>query len=799
MKKVVLFIVMISFGASAQQFAPKWNIKLPAGSEPLLANWADVNNDSILDLVLETKINGHISFIALTDSAFQSAHVLVRTGFVSGRFGFCDFDHDDRLDILLSGLDSLGSHRTVVFLSSGPFTFQDQPLAISNFSSPKTVFTDLNSDGQDDLVMAGNTGSMSAFKWQNNSLSPLFDSTQLIPQDILVSDFDGNGFNDIAVSGTDGSLNPKVIIIEFANAFDTIRTIRMNIPIAGKMDAGDLNSDGYLDLLISGIDKDGKLLTQSFINRDSSFTAGTSWKGLNESSMELADLDSDGSADVAIQGKQDGTPVNFVRLSSGDSLVLPVSNVASQSFGDFDRDGDLDLVLLQDTLGLVVLENTENAINQKPVAPSLVMGLFIFNRLFLYWQRPGDDHTAANALTYDLFLKSTSNAIYSAEFDTANWQRLSVSYGNLTTHDFSLLKIPFDNYHFQVQTVDNSFVGSKPAFGSCNGGSPGGGGPCDIQTNRITSCKTEPIDLRAQEPSLWFSFSKGFLGLKDSVSVNKSDTLFSFPPLAGPTCGSLKIYVIHHSSQDTIKITNNRTVCEGAVTDLTTASEWEDVVWRNPANDSIGSGQHLQVTVKQEESLLATAHNEYGCSLKQTENIHISKPVLVLNGEAFKIMKGESVSLQASGANVYVWKPNQSLDNGFISNPVATPAVTTTYLLTGYDTLGCPSTATVLVEVEQTAFAPNLFTPNGDGKNDEFKLYGLAPTRNLHFSIHNREGNVVYEASDLASVSSTGWDGLTRGVPQPPGLYYWKVEGNFDDGSQLKVNGRTTGSLLLVR
>jgi gliding motility-associated-like protein len=131
--------------------------------------------------------------------------------------------------------------------------------------------------------------------------------------------------------------------------------------------------------------------------------------------------------------------------------------------------------------------------------------------------------------------------------------------------------------------------------------------------------------------------------------------------------------------------------------------------------------------------------------------------------------------------------------------PTKASTTGSSYTVTGYDTLGCTATAKVLVEVEQTAFVPNLFTPNGDGENDQLMIYGLSTANNFRFAIHNRDGNLVYEASDVGAVTSRGWDGSTRNVEQPPGLYYWKVEGNFSDGSDLNLNGRITGSILLVR
>jgi gliding motility-associated-like protein len=192
-------------------------------------------------------------------------------------------------------------------------------------------------------------------------------------------------------------------------------------------------------------------------------------------------------------------------------------------------------------------------------------------------------------------------------------------------------------------------------------------------------------------------------------------------------------------------------------------------------------------------------HNSRGCVIRQTENVTLSKPVLVLNGDDFKIMQGQSVSISASGAQEYWWQPSTGLSSNTSADIEASPTKTTQYTLTGFDSIRCTATATVLVEVTNTAFVPTLFTPNGDGKNDELKIYGLTSAHDFQFTIYNREGSVVYETTDIGSAISSGWNGTKNGSPQPSGLYYWKVEGHFDNGQPLTLNGKTKGSVMLIR
>ena len=92
-----------------------------------------------------------------------------------------------------------------------------------------------------------------------------------------------------------------------------------------------------------------------------------------------------------------------------------------------------------------------------------------------------------------------------------------------------------------------------------------------------------------------------------------------------------------------------------------------------------------------------------------------------------------------------------------------------------------------------------MFTPNGDGKNDDYKILGLNGASEFEFIIYNREGNIVYETTNWQTASSVGWNGQKAGVNQPSGLYYWKINGKQPNGQSLLLNGKNSGSVLLIR
>jgi gliding motility-associated-like protein len=86
------------------------------------------------------------------------------------------------------------------------------------------------------------------------------------------------------------------------------------------------------------------------------------------------------------------------------------------------------------------------------------------------------------------------------------------------------------------------------------------------------------------------------------------------------------------------------------------------------------------------------------------------------------------------------------------------------------------NTATAYANITGTTKAydlPNAFTPNGDGKNDKFKIIVNDPTRvNLiSFQIYNRNGTLMFTTNKI----SEGWDGRYKGVMQDMGIYFVKL------------------------
>ncbi|NBP68873.1 MAG: gliding motility-associated C-terminal domain-containing protein, partial [Cytophagia bacterium] len=566
----------------------------------------------------------------------------------------------------------------------------------------------------------------------------------------------------------------------------------------GTSSSGDLNGDGFFDVSFSGIDNTGNQINRLLLSKGGTYIVKDSILQLSDANTLIADFDSDGVSDIQIIGKNSlGENFNLVQTKATYDTLL-VENVIQQQFADIDRDGDLDVIQLRQStsLGLVIIHNNASA-NEGPLPPSKGWGIPIFNRFFLYWDVAVDDHTLTPSLTYDVMLQG-SEVLQAPEFDILNERRLKVSHGNAGTQNFKLYNnLSSMPASFAIQAVDNSFTTFLGNNGLCINSDAS---LCsEIETQKIQACTNEQVTLSSPAQSIWFSFAQGFLGIKDGHEflAQEADTLFYFDPTA-IGCAALKIFVLEIVNT-TKKEYYTTYACENETMKFGVEDSWKSIAWSSLLKGNLGNQDSINFLVTAPDSLFVTIENNQGCSISRRTAIRISKPILVVAEEEFIILKGQEVQLNVSGAETWQWIPADRLTDATLPDPVASPIVTTNYIVIGYDSLNCSAQASIKVLVEDTGFVPSLFTPNGDGKNDALKIYGLSPIPSFTFLIHNREGKLMYETNSVVQITQQGWDGTRNGLQQPPGVYFWKVTGSMLSGEKVRLNGKTEGSIVLVR
>jgi len=194
------------------------------------------------------------------------------------------------------------------------------------------------------------------------------------------------------------------------------------------------------------------------------------------------------------------------------------------------------------------------------------------------------------------------------------------------------------------------------------------------------------------------------------------------------------------------------------------------------------------------------SHDANDCEYYDTIIIDVQPAPLVDAGPDDTIARGARKILQGKGSGndpTFEWSPEDSLDNITILNPQTAPLFyTTTFYLKGTDKFGCEriDTVTIYVDLDPLIDIPTAFTPNGDKKNDVFKLFYYDIENLLYFRIFNRWGEKLFETKDL----DEGWDGTYKGKPQEVGSYvYIAVGESMVDGK--KVMTEKKGMVALIR
>ncbi|MDF2385413.1 gliding motility-associated C-terminal domain-containing protein [Nostoc ellipsosporum NOK] len=169
-------------------------------------------------------------------------------------------------------------------------------------------------------------------------------------------------------------------------------------------------------------------------------------------------------------------------------------------------------------------------------------------------------------------------------------------------------------------------------------------------------------------------------------------------------------------------------------------------------------------------------------------------PVLsVAQSNDIDCIQGSS-QLNATGAVSFSWTPAGSLSNASVGNPVATPQVSTMYIVKGTDHNNCSSYDSIKVNVVTATdgmyLMPNGFTPNGDGINDCYgiKYWGLI--KDVDFSVYNRWGERVFHTSQPTGC----WDGRYKGQLQPGGVFVYQIKAQTLCGTIVKK-----GTFVLIR
>jgi gliding motility-associated-like protein len=176
-----------------------------------------------------------------------------------------------------------------------------------------------------------------------------------------------------------------------------------------------------------------------------------------------------------------------------------------------------------------------------------------------------------------------------------------------------------------------------------------------------------------------------------------------------------------------------------------------------------------------------------------TTGLLVSPPETLGISPSVIIGPGDATPLQVSGAIEYSWSPSENLSCIACSNPVASPKESSRYCVKALNHCSSEACVDVIVscDAKMNYSVPNAFSPNGDGKNDEFCLQGWSVCPSVfNIMIFDRWGEKVFESTD----PDFCWDGIYKGRKLVADVFVYVVRS--ETGSKV-VNKK--GNITLIR
>ena len=91
-------------------------------------------------------------------------------------------------------------------------------------------------------------------------------------------------------------------------------------------------------------------------------------------------------------------------------------------------------------------------------------------------------------------------------------------------------------------------------------------------------------------------------------------------------------------------------------------------------------------------------------------------------------------------------------------------------------------------------YVPNAFSPNDDGRNDQFLPYPNCAIGDYNMKVFNRWGKLVFETDSI----DKGWDGKVKGELMQPDVFVYIITFTYAEDDQQKEE-ILSGDVSLVR
>ena len=392
---------------------------------------ADVNLDGSIDIYLNGSVMSKLMLNSSSGNFSQSNWLQnMFVTYSNGDWG--DVNMDGKPDLFLMGVNEFTDQiLNELFINTGSYLAKDPTTIFPSLFGGSSAWGDYDNDGDPDLIIGGRTAN------KNSSVTRLYKN------------------------------DPVGRLTEVTTA-DAINGLK-----AGAYHFSDLDSDGDLDLIMSGWNKiENRLVTYILENEP----LGTYSLATNQIDFAVAygtidaiDFNLDGLQDLVIAGANSVTLyagkvhslLGKVYINNGDGTFEPVKQIDGArvaKFADINNDGIPDLVASgttdignADSTFSKIYVNNINSDSQPPQAPNALTAFAVSTRAIFSWGSGSDDVDDPETLSYNIRIGTSpgGNQLLSSSIPYN-----SSNIGKRLIREFN--DIPHGTYYWAVQAVDGS-------------------------------------------------------------------------------------------------------------------------------------------------------------------------------------------------------------------------------------------------------------------------------------------------------------------------------------------------------
>lgn len=271
-------------------------------------------------------------------------------------------------------------------------------------------------------------------------------------------------------------------------------------------------------------------------------------------------------------------------------------------------------------------------------------------------------------------------------------------------------------------------------------------------------------------------------------SVTTNYTVMGMNASGTVVCMMTKEIMVEVIPTITASISNSVSICKGESVRLFAGGS-NTYRWAPPTGLNNPNIQNPYASPNQTTEYTVRVSNDGFCGTTATVLVHVKPYPEVDAGPDMTYNSDEPMYLNAKGTGTLTWIYGDKILCKDCPNTQIMPENSGCYVIQAVNQHGCKVTDEVCIEVTKfhNIYIPNVFTPNYDGLNDEFLVYGTG-IKQLEMIIFDRWGEKLFTSTDQLK----GWNGWFKNEECKQDVYTYLINYTTLDNKKHTRTGHVT-------